>query len=87
MPGRLFVVFSPTLFLNDPYSVLRTFSYASRTLTVKNTHRKSLETLLAARCEKTPPDITPGSENQDKTTPGELQMDDLGTDTAYLFVL
>ena len=70
-----------------PYSDLTTFYQVSCTLKLKNTGRKTLQTFLAGHCEKARPEITPGSENHEKPTPIEVQMDALSTDTAQSFVL
>ena len=60
-----------------PYNVLTTFPQFSCTLKVKNNGRKTLKTFPAAHCEKACPEITPGSENHEKSIPIELQIDDL----------
>ena len=79
MQSRLFVLFSLSLFLNSPYCVLTTFSQVSCTRKLKKTHKKALKTFLVAHCEKTCPEITHGSQNVKKTTPTDVQMDDLAT--------
>ena len=75
----------PNRVFERPYNDLTTFSQVSCTLNLKNTCRKTLKTSLAAHCEKTRPEITPGSENHENTTPIEVQMDDLSATTAHLF--
>ena len=68
-----------------PYNDLIIFSHVSRTRKLQKTCKKALKTFLAARCEKTHLEITPGSENVKKTTPLEFQIGDLATDTALPF--
>jgi len=68
-----------------PYSDLNIFSHVSCTRKLKKTCKKTLKTFLAAHYENTHLKITHGSENVKKTTPLEVQMDDLATKTAPLF--
>ena len=67
-----------------PYSDLSIFSHVGCTRKLKKTYKKALKTFLVAHCEKTHLEITHGSENVKKTTPTEVQMDDLAATTAYL---
>jgi hypothetical protein len=76
----------PNRVFERPYNDLTTLSHVSCTLKVKSSGRKTLKTFLAAHCEKARPEITPGSKNHKKTTPIEVQMDALGTDTTPEFV-
>ena len=69
------------------YNDLNIFSHVSCARKLKKTCKKALKTFLVAHCEKTCLGITPGSESDKKTTPIEVQMDDLATDTAQSFVL
>ena len=68
-----------------PYSDLSIFSHVSCTRKLKKTYKKALKTFLAAHDEKTHLENTRGNENVKKTTPTEIQMDDLATDTALPF--
>ena len=67
------------------YGDLNIFSHVSCTRKLKKTCWKTLKTFLAARCEKTHLEITPGSENVKKPSPIEVQMDDLAATTAHSF--
>ena len=67
------------------YSDLSIFSNVSCTRKLKEIRKKTLKTFLVAHCEKTHLEITRGSEHVKKTSPTEVQMDDLAATTARLF--
>ena len=81
-----YVVIFSTLVFERPYSVLAIFSNVSWARNVKKPSTKTLETYLAARCEKNTLRNLKNQRKKQKTTPIEVQLGTRATNKLRLFL-